>query len=180
MNKLCFWLSSCIISILTIFISLCLSPESFLCWLVFALLIFIIPVLLYNFCKLKQKSILIIQAIILYSLLVPAWCHIFKKDNYYIVAATKNNEKANKIQEFLTSPTRQTHRFIIFDEDNNPSEIGVAVDNAGKKNNYKITLELLNSSIVDDSVIMQLNFKPTKNRTLLVKRVSIYNIDGVK
>ena len=185
MSKSIFIVFSVCFIILTIFLSLFITPESFYGWLIFVLFVILLPIILHKIFKLEQKIILLIQGCIFYIMLVPAYNHVFSPDNYYMVASTKSPQKANEIQEFLTTPTRRTHRIIVLNEDNQFPKIGIAIDDQGKKNNYKIMLDLFSSDIVDDSVEMCVNGKYSKNRKKVLSRVSkelqniIYNIDGV-
>ena len=189
MNKITYFILSYIISILSILISLCFIWEHFWSWLIFVITILVIPLIVYKISKAttisKEKCALISHYFIFCMILIPAWGYIFPHDNKYIVAFTESEMKANQIQELLTTSTRQTQRFIIINDRDNSKSIGISINDSGKKENYKVTLELLNSDIFDDSVKLSLNVKYTKNRLKLLKRVQqeckniLCQIDGI-
>lgn len=120
-------------------------------------------------------------------LLVTAWKCVFPDDNQYMVAFTKSQSKANEIQELLTTTTRPTQRHIIINNKDNSEGFGISVRDLGKKENYKVILELLNSDILDDSVALYINTRyVTINPKTMLKKIKreyenfLYSIDGMK
>lgn len=119
-------------------------------------------------------------------LLVTAWKCIFPDDNQYMVAFTKSQSKANEIQDLLTTTTRPTQRHIIINNRDNSEGFGISVKDLGKKENYKVTLELLNSDILDDSVALYINTGyVTINPKTMLKKIKreyenlLHSIDGM-
>ncbi len=123
------------------------------------------------------------------ALLCSIFFHIMpKKYENYFIANSKNIEKANEIQNFLTTRTRPTSRHIVTNEMGDKQYYAIAVDrnSISKKDSIQIQTDLLKSSIMDDSVNIMINPKYTKNKKELLKRVEeelrwiIWNIDGIE
>ena len=121
------------------------------------------------------------------ALMCSLFFHIMPEKEY-LIAATNNLEKADKIQNFLTTKTRPTGRCLIINDSNNTVDYGITVreNQLSKKASIKLQADLLNSSIMDSSIKITPNIKYTKNRKKLLERVEselrwiILNIDGVE
>lgn len=123
------------------------------------------------------------------ALLCSLFFHIMpeKYENYFI-ANSKNIEKANEIQNFLTTRTRPTSRHIVTNEIGDKQYYAIAIDrnSSSKQDSIQIQTDLLKSSIMDDSVNIMINPKYTKNKKELLKRVEeelrwiIWNINGIE
>lgn len=121
------------------------------------------------------------------ALMCSLFFHIMPEKDY-IIAATKNPEKANEIQNFLTTKTRPTGRCLIIDDGKNTFDYGITIrkNQLWKKDSIKLQADLLNSSIMDDSVKIVTNIRYTKNRKKLLERIEcelrwiILNINGVE
>lgn len=138
----------------------------------------------------EQEFIYTYFVLFLFSALV---CSLFfyimpEKYDKYLIAATKNLEKANEIQNFLTTKTRSTGRCYLTNQNDNSVYYGITIDTSSitKKDSIKIQADLLKSSIMDDSINIMINPKYTKNKKELLKRVEdelrwiIWNIDGIE
>lgn len=109
-------------------------------------------------------------------------------DNIALVAVTKTSQKANEIQEFLTTKHNRTGRIILEHKDNKEVRYGITV-NKNEYNNseyVKLVIKLLKSNIVDDSVYFSANIKWSNNNKKNLKKILsqreeiIYNIEGVE
>jgi len=190
MNKIAYFIISAFISIITGVATLLTNPENFYCWLVFIIIIFFAPIIFYRITIyksfFKKHDALFLQILILCIVLIFAARNIIPADDDYMVAITESSAKANEIQEVLTTPKRPTKRHIVMDmNDDRKIAYGISVKDQSPKNNRLVTLELLNSDIFDESVILSINVKYTKNRLKLLKRVQneyeniLYQIDGI-
>lgn len=83
-----------------------------------------------------------------------------------MVAITASVEKANDIQELLTTKERETIRVIVTKIDNSIA-YGILVKDSKY---YKATEELLNSDILDSSVQLAINPKYIDNEKKMIKR----------
>lgn len=190
MSKTIYFIISFLISILTIFVSLFTNPESFYGWLAFVIIILLSPLILYRLCRTiqisKEQNVFLCQIIFLWLTLMLAWQNIVSSNNDYIVAITESLDKANEIQNFLTTSTRPTKLEIIPEEKNHPKSYAISVKKLSYKQNRLVTLELLNSDIFDKSITLQpSNVKFTHNRLKMLKRIKqeceniLYEIDGI-
>jgi len=190
MSKITYFIISAIISIITGVATLLTSPENFYCWLAFVIIIFLAPITFYkisiNKQNFKKHDALFLQIIILCIVLIFAARNIIPEDDEYMVAITESSAKANEIQEVLTTPKRPTKRHIVMDmNDDRKIAYGISVKDQSHKKNRSVTLELLNSDIFDDSIVLSINVKYTKNRLKLLKRIQkeyeniLYQIEGI-
>lgn len=191
MNKITYFIISVIISVITGVTTLFTDPENFYCWLAFVIIILLAPVIFYkitiNKPNFKKHDALLLQTLILCIVLIFAARNILPCDDDYMVAITESPTKANEIQEVLTTKNRPTKRHIAMNtNDTQKISYGISVKNQTKKQNRLVTLELLNSDIFDESIVLAVNVKYTKNRLKLLKRVQneyeniLYQIDGIK
>ncbi len=111
-----------------------------------------------------------------------------ERDIPYLIATTKNLDKANEIQNFLTTKTRPTGRCIVTNQNDDSEYYGITIDTSSitKKDSIQIQADLLESPIMDDSINIVPNIKSTKNRKKLLERFEselrwiILNIDGIE
>lgn len=109
-------------------------------------------------------------------------------DNTALVAVTKSPQKANEIQELLTTKHNGTGRIILEHKDNKDVRYGITINKNEYKNAeyVKLVVKLLNSNIVDDSVYFSANIKWSNNAKKNLKNILkqreeiIYNIEGVE
>lgn len=189
MNKIIYYTVGFLISIVCVFMTLFTEPESFYGWLGVAILLLLCPIIFHKICKptqfSKEQSALLCQLMILYMLAFVGYQCLFPKNNDYMIAITTSLDKANEIQNFLTTDTRATKRHILFYEIDNEKHYGISVGDLGRKKNHEVTLELLNSNIIDETVQFSLNTKYTKDRKKMLKRIKkecediLYGIDGM-
>lgn len=92
--------------------------------------------------------------------------YIIEDSNGYMVAITESVEKANDIQELLTTKERETIRVIVTKIDNSIA-YGILVKDSKY---YKATEELLNSDILDSTVQLAINPKYIDNEKKMIKR----------
>lgn len=188
MNKNVYYIFSYAISVMAILASVFLNPENIEVWLIFVVLVLFAPVFFYKIADVQKVPevcpAFLVQMIIwvgMLCLIIPKWY----ADDFYHVAITKSPQKANEIQEFLTTEYRPTRRAIWLYVPDNSQRINISIPKSSRKENRKAVIELLNSDIIDDSVGLNLDIKYTKNKKTLVKRAVneskkiLYLIDGI-
>ena len=91
----------------------------------------------------------------------------------YAIAVVKTSEKAGQIQTLLTKPDRSTGRYIEVNE--NDEEIGYTItinkNEVNRKQYFETISELVNSDIMDNSIIVPIDVKITKNPQKMISRV---------
>ena len=111
-----------------------------------------------------------------------------EKDVNYFIANSQNIEKANEIQNFLTTKTIPTSRHILTNENENKQYYGISIDKSyiTKKDSIQLQADLLKSPIMDESVNIMINPKYTKNRKKMLTRAEdelsriIWNLGGIE
>ncbi len=121
------------------------------------------------------------------ALMCSMFFHIMPERDY-LIAVTKNLEKANQIQNFLTTKTRPTGRCLVLNDNNNTFSYGITIreNQLSKKDSIQLQADLLDSSIMDDSIKIIPNIIYTKNHKKLLERLEnelrwiILHINGVE
>ena len=121
------------------------------------------------------------------ALMCSMFFHIMPEKDY-LIAVTKNLEKANQIQNFLTTKTRPTGRCLVLNDNNNTFSYGITIreNQLSKKDSIQLQADLLDSSIMDDSIKIIPNIIYTKNHKKLLERLEnelrwiILHINGVE